>query len=668
MRSASPPDAELVSLKQQLQDRETEITLLSETAAVVNSELNLELVFQLVTERAKKLINAETVLIPLLDADCQQYTYRAGAGTNSEEIVGASLPLDYGVCGWVWRHKRPWWRGVLQELEQEERNKWEKEAGTIILVPLFGKRHFLGGIVGINKIGGGDFSKRDLDLLTLFASQVSIAIENAIFFEEINTARRQAEIYQAELKSLNTELEQRVEARTSELASINVKLTELALHDPLTGLPNRTLIQDRLQYSITSAKRNNTQVSIMMLDLDRFKEINDTLGHHTGDLFLIEIAGRLRATLREADTVGRLGGDEFAIILPDVATPAAEHVAKKIIEALEKPLELEGNWLSPAGSLGIATYPNHGQDESDLLRFADVAMYSAKRSCSGYVVYDGKVDFKNYQQLTLVNDLRNAIKLGEFVLHYQPQVDLFSGKIRRVEVLARWPHPVEGMIAPDIFIPILEKTGLIKPFTYWMLDTALEQLTAWRNTSAHDVCLSANLSMHNICDPALPEQLASLLKKWQTPAHCLMLEITESCIMRDPDLVISILSHLNEIGVNFSVDDFGTGYSSLMYLKRLPISEIKIDKSFVMDMSTSKEDAAIVLSTIYLAQNLGLEVVAEGVETQEAYATLCKLKCDTAQGYFISRPLPAEQIIEFITNRNSSDGAAHGHGDTLFSK
>ena len=213
MRSASPPDAELVSLKQQLQDRETEITLLSETAAVVNSELNLELVFQLVTERAKKLINAETVLIPLLDADCQQYTYRAGAGTNSEEIVGASLPLDYGVCGWVWRHKRPWWRGVLQELEQEERNKWEKEAGTIILVPLFGKRHFLGGIVGINKIGGGDFSKRDLDLLTLFASQVSIAIENAIFFEEINTARRQAEIYQAELKSLNTELEQRVAAR-----------------------------------------------------------------------------------------------------------------------------------------------------------------------------------------------------------------------------------------------------------------------------------------------------------------------------------------------------------------------------------------------------------------------------------------------------------------------
>lgn len=652
MRASRPPATVIEELKQQLQDRETEITLLSETANIVNSELNLELVFKLVTERAKTLINAETVLIPLLDTDCQHYTYRAGAGKNSEEIVGESLPLDFGVCGWVWRHKRPWWRGVLHELEEEERNKWEKEAGTIILVPLFGKRHFLGGIVGINKIGGGDFDKRDLDLLTLFANQVSIAIENATFFDEINTARQQALAYQADLQSLNAELEKRVEARTAELASANTMLTQMALHDPLTGLPNRALIKDRLKYSIIRAKRDKTPVSIMMLDLDRFKEINDTLGHHVGDIFLIEIASRLCTVLREADTVGRLGGDEFALILPATRGDAAETVAKKILEALEKPLEIEGSVLSPAGSLGIATYPDHGLNESDLLRFADVAMYAAKRSSSGYLTYNGKEDQNNHQQLTLVSELRNAIKTNEFVLYYQPQIDLISGGVRRVEALARWPHPVQGMIAPDIFIPILEKTGLIKPFTYWALDTALGQWSAWRDTGIQALCMSVNISMHNICDPSLPVQLAELLKKWNVPGSCLMLEITESCIMRDPDLVISVLLRLRETGVNFSIDDFGTGYSSLMYLKRLPVTEIKIDKSFVMDMSNIKGDAAIVLSTIYLAQNLGLEVVAEGVETQEVYDTLCRLKCDTAQGYFISRPLPADKLLEFIASRD----------------
>jgi diguanylate cyclase len=653
MPASFPPEHDLAFLQQQLQDRETEISLLSETANCINSELNLETLFQLVTERVKTLINAETVLLPLLDADCQHYTYRAGSGKNIDEIIGESLPLDFGVCGWVWRNKRPWWRGVLQELEAVERNQWEKEAGTIILVPLFGKRHFLGGIVGINKLSGEDFSKRDLDLLTLFANQVSSAIENATFFEEINAARQQAVTYQLELKTLNAELERRVAARTAELAGVNVQLTQMALHDSLTGLPNRALIKDRLKYSLTRARRDKTPVSVMLLDLDRFKEINDTLGHHVGDTFLIEIASRLCSALREADTVGRLGGDEFAIILPATPSPAAEGVAKKIIEALEKSLEIEGSCLAPAGSLGIVTFPDHGQNESDLLRFADVAMYEAKRSCSGYMIYDGKDDLNNRQQLTLVSDLRNAIKAREFILHYQPQIDLFSGEIRRVEALARWQHPVKGLIAPDIFIPVLEKTGLIKPFTYWALDCALEQWSAWHDAGISAPCISVNLSMRNITDPTLHDQLSALLKKWNVAGSCLMLEITESCIMSDPDMVINILSRLKaETGVQFSIDDFGTGYSSLMYLKRMPVSEIKIDKSFVMDMSTDSQDAMIVLSTIYMAQNLGLEVVAEGVETQEIYDALCRLKCDTAQGYFISRPLPANELLKFINTRN----------------
>lgn len=381
----------LRDLEQRLYERETEIALLKETARAIHSEFSLETLFQLVTQRAHALIQAETVLIFLIDVNNQQYIYRAGFGKNIEEIVGQGLPLDFGVCGWVCRHQRPWWRGMLDELKEEEKIKWEKEAGTLILAPLFGKRDFLGGIVGINKIDGGDFSRRDLDLLTLFANQASIALESAAFFEEINTAKKQAEAQRLEFHTLNASLEQRVEERTAELAAANVKLKQMALHDTLTGLPNRTLIHDRLKYSIARAKRENKQLAIIMLDMNRFKEVNDTFGHHVGDMFLTGIAARLRTVLRETDTVGRLGGDEFAIMLSDTHIESVAMVAEKIIAALERPLDVVGNRLLPACSLGIAIYPDHGQDEYELLRFADAAMYAAKRANSGYFIYDARV-------------------------------------------------------------------------------------------------------------------------------------------------------------------------------------------------------------------------------------------------------------------------------------
>ena len=374
-------------LESQLRDREFEIAMLRETAEAISGELDLEKVLQVVADHARKLILAETVLIPVLDEKQAQYTYRAGCGKNADEIVGQSLPLDTGVCGWVWRHQRPWWHGVLDELDEEERNRWEKEAGSIILVPLSGKRHFLGGIAGINKIGGKDFARRDLDLLTLFAHQVSFAIENAELFDQLNHSKQQAEEYQRELQALNTELERRVARRTTALADAVKELEHLALHDMLTDLPNRSLVEDRLQQGIHIARREKKVISLMMIDLNRFKEVNDRHGHDVGDSLLKQVALRLRRVLRQSDTAGRLGGDEFAIVLPSTDAAGATRVAEKLLKVMEPPFKVGDNTLSCACSIGIAVYPQHGEDVAGLYRCAEVTMCAAKRSGRGYAVY-----------------------------------------------------------------------------------------------------------------------------------------------------------------------------------------------------------------------------------------------------------------------------------------
>jgi diguanylate cyclase (GGDEF)-like protein len=380
-------ESQILLLESQLRDREFEIAMLRETAEAISSELDLSKVFQVVADRARKLILAETVLIPILDEKLGQYTYRAGCGKNADEIVGQSLPLDIGVCGWVCRHKRPWWHGVLDELEEEERNRWEKEAGSIILVPLIGKRHLLGGISGINKIGSKDFTRRDLDLLTLFAHQVSFAIENAELFDQLNKSKEQSEEYQQELQALNAELERRVAQRTTALVDAVKELEHLAMHDMLTDLPNRSLVEDRLQQGIHIAKREKKVIALMMIDLNRFKEINDKHGHDVGDSLLKQVAMRLRRVLRQSDTAGRLGGDEFAIVLPSTDANGAIIVAEKLLKVMEPPFKVGDYTLNSACSIGIAVYPQHGEDVVSLFRSADVAMYAAKRSGRGYAVY-----------------------------------------------------------------------------------------------------------------------------------------------------------------------------------------------------------------------------------------------------------------------------------------
>ena len=374
-------------LEGELHDREIEISLLKETAEKLASELDLEKVFQLAVERARKLIMAETVLLPLLNENGTHYTYRAGRGKNAEEIVGETLPLEFGICGWVWRHKRAWWHGALGELEAAERNQWEQEATSVILVPLFGKRQFLGGLAGINKIGGGDFTRRDLDLLTHFSHQVSFAIENAALFEQLNKAKMQAEEYQHELQLLNAELERRVAQRTSALADAVKELEHLALHDLLTDLPNRSLVEDRLQQGILIARREKKLLSIIMIDLIQFKNVNDKHGHDVGDQLLRQVALRLRKVLRESDTAGRLGGDQFALVLPSTDAAGAVKVAEKLLKVMEPAFRVGDKTISVISSLGIAVYPEHGEDVATLCHSADAAKREAKNSKTGYCVH-----------------------------------------------------------------------------------------------------------------------------------------------------------------------------------------------------------------------------------------------------------------------------------------
>lgn len=622
-------------IQTELHEREREIALLKEIADAVTSQLKLGKVFEMVAERARTLIDSETLLIPLLDQNCEQYTYRAGCGKNADEIIGESLPLDFGVCGWVWKHKKPWWRGVLEELSESERNRWEKEAGTMILVPLIGKHHFLGGIAGINKVGGGDFSKRDLDLLSMFASQVSIAIENAIAYEKLEQAKERSEQDHKELVELNAKL---VEA--------NKELENLALYDHLTGIPNRSLIHDRIEQSILRAKRDCSKVSILMVDLDHFKEINDTLGHDIGDKLLQRVCDRLRKILRGPDTLGRLGGDEFAVIAPNASSDTATLIANNLLKGLEEPFALESQYFSIAASIGIATYPEHGEDVSTLLKRADVAMYVAKRAKSGYFVYDSSEDQHSPARLALMHDLRKSISNNEMLLHYQPKVDISAGLITGVEALARWPHPDQGMFPPEFFIPIMEQTGLIRPFTAWVLNEAINQCARWRKNNL-DLSISINLSMHNLRDPEFPQLVCDLLSKWEVAPESLILEITESVVMGDNRQVPEVLTLLSQEGIQFSIDDFGTGYSSLTHLKKLKVNELKIDKSFIAGMQNNKDDEIIVRSTIDLGHNLGLRIVAEGVETEDTLKQLKDMGCELFQGHLVSKALPSDDLTEF---------------------
>ena len=493
--------------------------------------------------------------------------------------------------------------------------------------------------MGRRKDGGTFPIEIAISELTRSEGRLFIAIVRDI------TERKRSE---EELKALHEDLERRVIKRTRELASLNQELEHQALHDALTELPNRVLLQDRLHQALISAQRENHQTALLITDLDRFKEINDTLGHHYGDLVLQEVSARMRAALRSSDTIARLGGDEFAILLPFIESGEdAVKAARKLVTTMEKPIILEDHSFHIGISVGIALCPDHGKDGSTLMRHADVAMYVAKRSTSGYALYDHLEDQHSVSRLAMVGELRHAIEHKQLVLFYQPKIDLKEGRITGVEALARWNHPQRGLLSPDEFIPLAEHTGLIRPLTFCVLDEALQQTSQWMNGGLK-LKMAVNLSAHHLQDEQLADKVESAMRHWDVPPELLEFEITESAIMANPLRAMNTLTQLSKMGIGLSIDDFGTGYSSLIYLKQLPVDEIKIDKSFVIDMLQNNEDLVIVRSTIDLAHNMGRQVVAEGVESEEVLNLLVELGCDMAQGYYISRPITANILTQWL--------------------
>jgi diguanylate cyclase (GGDEF)-like protein len=441
---------------------------------------------------------------------------------------------------------------------------------------------------------------------------------------------------------LDLRLEMQTAALSASLEEANEELSYLVLHDNLTKLPNRVLLEERLKFAIDSAGPGQQCFAVMFLDLDGFKSVNDTFGHAIGDLLLMQTADRIRANVRLQDTCARVGGDEF-VLIANVREPAdASIIADKLVAAIDDPFNIAGHDLRVSVSIGIALYPGDGADVEALLKNADVAMYHAKSIGRNQACFfEGAMNTHTEDHLALLQDLRLARKRQQFVLHYQPKFVAPSGPITGVEALLRWNHPTRGLIPPDTFIPIAERTGLIVQIGEWVIDEACRQVSQWRRTGRPTLTMAVNISALQFSNTRLVPAVKNALERYQLDGEALTLEITESTAMRDVDASLEILERLRALGVRISIDDFGTGYSSLLYLKRLPASELKIDRGFVSELVADGEDAAIVAAIIALGQTLNLKIVAEGVETGAQQDLLTRLGCDSLQGFLLGRPMPA---------------------------
>ncbi|WP_085987386.1 EAL domain-containing protein [Pseudomonas alabamensis] len=448
---------------------------------------------------------------------------------------------------------------------------------------------------------------------------------------------------------LTSVLDARMQVRTAHLArsltQANQELVELSLHDALTGLPNRALLTERIDQAIRQADEQGGCFALMFIDLDGFKPINDAYGHHLGDQVLKAVAARLRADLQARDTLARIGGDEFVLLAHLQNPDDALDLAALQVELVSRPFDMLDQRLAMSASLGIVVYPGNGQGAHELLRNADAAMYHAKGSGkNGYRFFDASMNSNARLQVQLIQDLRMALAEGQFRLHYQPKFDAASGVAIGAEALLRWQHPEQGLLSPDRFVSLAEKTGLIVPIGAWVLDEACRQMRVWRDMGFEGWRIAVNLSAIQFCHAGLLDSVARALAQNQLPANCLTLEITETTAMHDVEASLAVLGRLADMGVDLSIDDFGTGYSSLMYLKRLPANELKIDRGFVRDLEHDSDDAAIISAIVALGRALGLRIVAEGVETECQRHFLTQLGCDALQGYLLGRPMPADAL------------------------
>jgi diguanylate cyclase (GGDEF)-like protein/PAS domain S-box-containing protein len=426
------------------------------------------------------------------------------------------------------------------------------------------------------------------------------------------------------------------------------KINFMAFHDALTGLPNRRLFDQRVEHALERTNKHHTNFGLLYIDLDRFKVINDSLGHNVGDMLLIEVSQKLKRCMRKVDTFSRQGGDEFTILLEGVSKNEAAEIAERIIRTLSKPFVINGNEIFVTPSIGISLHPVDGTDKDELLSKADMAMYQAKkRGRNNFQFYDEVLDKKIYERLELENELRKALDKDEFMIHYQPIIDLSSNKMSGVEALIRWNHSTLGMIPPNRFIPIAEEIGLIIPIGEWVLRNACQQIKKWEQQGLKQISVSVNLSIRQFYQANLISMIANILAETKIDPDHLTVEITESMTM-DVETATIILHDLKSLGIKISIDDFGTGYSSLNYLKTFPIDYLKIDQSFVQDMTKSKSDENIATTILLMAHNLGLKVIAEGVETKEQLVLLKSHQCHKAQGYYFSKPVPQEKIIEYV--------------------
>ena len=463
----------------------------------------------------------------------------------------------------------------------------------------------------------------------------------------------QARNYVANLEAEVKDRTQQLTLLLEEVEKKNQLLEHIALHDSLTDLPNRALFNDRLIHRVSTADREHTSFSVFMLDLNKFKEINDGLGHDVGDKVLMEVANRLSKVIRDSDTVARLGGDEFAILLHEADADASILVAKKIQSVFQVPMTSEEMSVPIGLSIGIAVFPQHGEDDSTLLRHADVAMYESKASGDGFTVIDIKESEIRNMRAQLAKELEQAVKNQELAVNFQPIWNVAQKKTTKVECLCRWRHPTRGMVPPVEFIPLAEQKELIKELTLFVMDAAVKQLSQWHQQGIL-IGVSINLSARNFLDPELKTYLDKVLRTYKVDGKWITLEITESMTINNPEKVIQIMNAYAEQGVQLSIDDYGTGYASLGYIKKLPVDEVKIDSSYVLDLKADDENKVIVKSTIELAHALDMSIVAEGVENQATLDVLVDLGCDNIQGYFICKPLDSEQLTPWLLKNEYS--------------